>query len=128
MRTLLTGFVALLASAVLLPMTASADRLISIGRCPSCLAPIYGQSVVAGYDRCGRAIFNTVAIPHNCRQRHHRDCQSGGYGYGGGYGGYGYSDYGYSGYGYNRYGSHDYGYRGGCNSRPRSSFSITITR
>lgn len=113
MKSLLAGCAALLASAVLLPTTASADR---------------------HYDRgvCGRPVYRSAPVrhPQHCQPRYH-DRHA--YGYGSGYG-YGYSPYRhgvyrYSGYGSNPYGYGSYGYGRsyGCD-RPRTSFSITVVR
>lgn len=133
MKSLVAGFAALLATLALLPDTATAGPLAFIGRCPSCGVPMYGQTVLAGYDRWGQPIVQTIPVGHACarghhdRDRHRGSCGSSGYG---GYGSSGYGGYGYGGYGY---GSGSYGYSGGygrsgCDSRPRTGFSISIFR
>lgn len=84
MRSLLAGFAALLASFVILPSIASADQLTFIGRCQSCGVPMYGQTVMSGYDRYGYPVYRTIPVSHycqaqrfdgyrgNCRDDHHR--------------------------------------------------------
>ena len=117
MKSLLAGFAALVATVILLPSSASADQLSFIGRCSSCGVPMYGQTIVAGYDRCGHPILRTIPVGHSCSRGYRdRDHHHGSHGSYGSYGSYGYGSYGY-GYG-----------RSGCDSRPRTGFSISIYR
>jgi hypothetical protein len=115
MKSLLTGFAVLLAGLILLPATASADRIAFLGRCPNCGVSMYGQTSLVGYDRYGQPIYRTIPIGHQCPGRrfdhdHGRDHH-------GNYGGYDRYEYGP---GYGR--SNDYDHR------PKRGFGFSIFR
>jgi hypothetical protein len=90
-----------LAGFILFPATASADRLTFIGRCPGCNAPLYGQTVVAGYNRYGQPIVQTIPVAHSCPATR---------------------------YGYGRSDNHRGSYKYDRGPRPRPGFSLNIYR